>query len=343
MGKGCLLNLCQKSNGEDNIIGFYVHLDEMNPHIHCTLVPVDAEKNRISWTSVFGQNMKEESFNMTKLHSELERQVNRKWGLERGSNMAETKARHRSTEEYKRDLVREVTNLQQTRQELIKQIHRNEIKLKGLSTMIENLQNRKEDIQKQIDLIAKQFGQEGVNNEELGNKMAALREEMKRVDEKLAERHQMLENTKKVLLEANEKLEEMKREHTNLEKDMVKSEESKIADIQRNMVGQFNGMMLSAMRPILPTLTPEQREILEDSDFALLFEKSAEILNCAVMLARGYIQLATDYAVSCGGGGGGPTSGWGRDKDDDDDRWWRKCLAHATAMVRPAKRKAQSW
>lgn len=55
------------------------------------------------------------------------------------------------------------------------------------------------------------------------------------------------------------------------------------------------------------------------------------------MLARGYIQLATDYAVSCGGGGGGPTSGWGRDKDDDDDRWWRKCLAHATAMVRPAK------
>lgn len=125
-------------------------------------------------------------------------------GLERGSNMAETKARHRSTEEYKRDLVREVTNLQQTRQDLIKQIHRNEIKLKGLSTMIENLQNRKEDIQKQIDLIAKQFGQEGVNNEELGNKMAALREEMKRVDEKLAERRQMLENTKKVLLEANE-------------------------------------------------------------------------------------------------------------------------------------------
>lgn len=185
-------------------MSFYVHLDQMSPHIHCTLVPVDAEKNRISWTSVFGQNMKEESFNMTKLHSELERQVNRKWGLERGSNMAETKARHRSTEEYKRDLVREVTNLQQTRQELIKQIHRNEIKLKGLSTMIENLQNRKEDIQKQIDLIAKQFGQEGVNNEELGNKMAALREEMKRVDEKLAERHQMLENTKKVLLEANE-------------------------------------------------------------------------------------------------------------------------------------------
>ena len=55
-----------KKYGEDNIIGFYVHLDEMNPHIHCTLVPVDAEKNRISWTSVFGQNMKEESFNMTK-------------------------------------------------------------------------------------------------------------------------------------------------------------------------------------------------------------------------------------------------------------------------------------
>lgn len=26
--------------GEENIVGFYVHLDELNPHIHCTLLPI---------------------------------------------------------------------------------------------------------------------------------------------------------------------------------------------------------------------------------------------------------------------------------------------------------------
>lgn len=69
---------------------------------------------------------------------------------------------------------------------------------------------------------------------------------------------------------------------------MVKSEESKIADIQRNMVGQFNGMMLSAMRPILPTLTPEQREILEDSDFALLLKKCGDFKLCCNVGKRIY-------------------------------------------------------
>ena len=128
-----------KKYGEENIMGFYVHLDEMNPHIHCSLVPVDATKNRISWKSVFGQNIKEASFNMNKLHTALEREVNRKWGLERGSNMAETKARHRSTEEYKRDLVREVTHLLLKKDILDKEIHEMEARINELERRFKDL------------------------------------------------------------------------------------------------------------------------------------------------------------------------------------------------------------
>jgi hypothetical protein len=50
---------------------------------------------------------------------------------------------------------------------LLKQIHRAEIKLKGTSTMIANLHTRKEEVQEQIDLIARQFGQDGVDNADL--------------------------------------------------------------------------------------------------------------------------------------------------------------------------------
>ena len=128
-----------KKYGEENIMGFYVHLDEMNPHIHCSLVPVDATKNRISWKSVFGQNIKEASFNMNKLHTALEREVNRKWGLERGSNMAETKSRHRSTEEYKRDLVREVTHLLLKKDILDKEIHEMEARINELERRFKDL------------------------------------------------------------------------------------------------------------------------------------------------------------------------------------------------------------
>lgn len=37
--------------GEDNVIGFYVHLDELNPHVHCTVIPVD-ERNKISFNKI---------------------------------------------------------------------------------------------------------------------------------------------------------------------------------------------------------------------------------------------------------------------------------------------------
>lgn len=50
---------------------------------------------------------------------------------------------------------------------MLKQIHRAEIKLKGTSTMIANLHTRKEEVQEQIDLIARQFGQDGVDNADL--------------------------------------------------------------------------------------------------------------------------------------------------------------------------------
>ena len=30
--------------GEENIAAFIVHLDELNPHIHCTLLPIESER-----------------------------------------------------------------------------------------------------------------------------------------------------------------------------------------------------------------------------------------------------------------------------------------------------------
>lgn len=42
--------------GEKNIAAFVVHLDETNPHIHCTVLPV-TEQNKFSWKQVMvGEN-----------------------------------------------------------------------------------------------------------------------------------------------------------------------------------------------------------------------------------------------------------------------------------------------
>lgn len=327
-----------KRFGEDNIISFYVHLDEKNPHCHCTLVPVDPVKNRISWKSVFGDGREAESANMTKLHSELQEAVSEKWGLERGSNMEETRARHRSTEEYKRELVSEVCNLQSTREDLLKQIHRAEIKLKGISTMIANLQARKDDIQTQIDQIAQQLGQSGADNDELANKIALLRKEMEGIDEKLAARYKMLDDANDTINEAKARLAEMREEHSEMLKSLGEDNDLKATAIQKNILWTYNKMLTNSIEPLIPSLSDRQQEILDESGYNDLTTNTDNVINCAMLLVLGYIREATTYAQSCGGGSS-PGTGWGRDKDEDDEHWWRRCIAQSAAMIRPATHK----
>ena len=326
--------------GEENIVSFYIHLDETNVHAHCTLIPMDQEKNRISWRSVFGQNKYEMGKVFSMLHDDFSKEVGMKWGLERGSNKAETGARHRSTEEYKRDLINQVQELENTREGLLGQIRRMEIKLKGLSTMIANLQARKEKINEEIELIAKQLGEDGQDKELLTRRMTELRKQMEDIDSKISDKQRMLEKTEVVLADAKDKLEGLRQEHRRMSKIVGDDIDREAKAIHSNIVTTYYKMMAISLESVIPTLTSEQREVLRDSGFHDLTDNPQHVITCALYLSINYIKEATTYAESCGGGGGNMT-GWGRHKDDDDERWWMRCIARAAAMVKPSGRKKQ--
>ena len=310
--------------GEDNIISFYVHLDEKNPHVHCTIVPVDEET----------KNPAEEGHALTILHDELEAEVNKKWGLERGSNMEETKAKHRSTEEYKRDLIKTVEELADTVDGLREQIRTLTRKVKSFTTMIENLQARKEDIRQQIDLIASQFGDGEKDDAKLAKKIADLRYKLDGINEKIDIRQQMLDETTEQLENARIKLASMMRQHDKLG-DIVRDKNDLVATrAERDVARAYNSAVAASLDPLLHKLTPEQKELLDSTGFTELMENGQNIMNCAMLLALNYISQATTYAESCGGGGGS-TAGWGRSKDDDDELWWLKCVTKATEMTSP--------
>lgn len=97
--------------GEENIIGCYVHLDELSPHMHLTLLPI--QDGKFAFKKMFaGKDKLEFSARTKKLHDELA-EVNRKWNLKRGRNVSETGAKHRTTEEYRRHLSEECTNIEE--------------------------------------------------------------------------------------------------------------------------------------------------------------------------------------------------------------------------------------
>lgn len=340
-----------KKYGEENIVSFYVHLDEINPHIHCTVLPIKPNMNRLSWTSVFGKNKKEESEAMRKAHTDFFSDVGKKWGLERGSDIKATGAKHRSTAEYERDLINHVEDLEDTVDGLKKQIAREERKMKSFTTMIDNLQKHKEEIEAELGEIGKLLGVEGQDPEELVKKINKLRKEMETVNSKLDERKQMLDNTIALLTQAKEKLDQMKAEETDTSvkiDDLKKQHAHLLATVNdnvrveaerviANINGTFYKMMSEAFEPVLDSLDRDQRDALHESGFYDLADKANDVIGTALLLAINFVNEATTYAESHGGGGGGSMAGWGRKKDDDDDRWWRRCIRQAAAMMKPGR------
>ena len=324
-----------KRFGEENIVSCYVHLDEKAPHIHLTLLPV--KDGKLSYRAVFGKNLTEESNTLTMLHTEIANDVGKKWGLERGSNMAETRARHRSTEEYKRELVNTVWELQNTKAGLERQIHRAEIKLKSFTTMLDNLQSRKEAIQEEIDEIARKLGESGSDVGELAKRMKELNRQLSDINEKITTRQQMLDATNEELQAARAKLEGMQRQHTRLQKNISDDLDREINEAHNNILTTYNNMLASAIEPLQPTLTEQQQSILQESGFRDLTDKADDVVNCALLLALGYLHEATNYVESHGGGGS--VSNFKRDKDDDDERWWMRCIAQSVAMLRTSPRR----
>ena len=98
--------------GEENIAAFVVHLDELNPHVHCTLLPI--KNGRFAYKEIFaGKDKFEYSERMKQLHSDFA-EVNRKWGMSRGTSIAETGSKHRTPEEYRRMPSEEGTTQKKT-------------------------------------------------------------------------------------------------------------------------------------------------------------------------------------------------------------------------------------
>ena len=325
--------------GEDNIVSFYVHLDETNPHVHCTVIPYVEEKNRISWKGRFGDSVEEVRSNFARLHSQLEREVGKRWGLERGDSTEDTKAKHVSTEEYKRELVHTVVDLSDTIEGLTAQIRTMERKVKSFSTMLENLEKRKEEIQDKLDSIREQFGEGDITDEQLSRLIDEQMQKMEGINEKIDCRQQMLDETTSQLEEARVKLASLLRKNESLEEIVRDKNEMRVVHAERDASRAYNTMVAASFQQVKETLTPTQKEILEDSGFTDLIDNGQPIINCAVLLFFNYIDKATMYAQSCGGGGGS-TSGWGRSKDDDDDRWWLKCISKAAEMTSHSGRKS---
>ena len=208
-----------------------------------------------------------------------------------------------------------------------------ERRVKGLTSMVLNLEKDKESVERELDSLASAVldNADGkLSNEE---KIAALHRQLSDINAKLADKKQKLSD-------AEDKLDKLKKEAESIKErtEELRGEATQVAtSVQQKVRDEVTKALyenvVSDFRLRLPQMPDDVQLHLDESVLMDVAEHGNQIVACAMLLFAGYVEQATEFAKGHGGGGG-PSSGWGRDPKDDDREWARRCAMMATKMMR---------
>ena len=361
--------------GEKNIAAFVVHLDETNPHIHCTVLPI-TKNEKVSWKKVMVGEVDskfEYQKRMMKLHDEIS-EINAKYGLERGEPIAETGAKHRTTEQYHQELRKQlkeqnkklfdtkialddaieenketIKGQKQTIESLEKNIKHASARVKALGTMIDHLETYKEDLEQEIEKLKADRDSGKISAEEAAKKMDAINKNLDDVkaqildkEEKLQTAQEQLDKLKTQTVETETHYQEVQKKLETAQPEYNKKAMQEMEAFGYNLAA-FDAMKrMEKYNELKETIPPAERNILDkydsvlldDSVFEQMAENAANITTVATALFLGYLDKATAIAESHGGGGS-PGTGWGKKDDEDDIAFKRRCMLMAMHMMRP--------
>lgn len=326
--------------GEENVASFIVHLDETGPHAHCVFVPLTADGRLSSKEVLGGKNKFEAKQHMRDLHTRLA-EVNRKYGLDRGDDIHETGARHRSTAEYNRDLHRENARLETLisdksglLSQLEDQIKKAETRVKGLTTMIANLERQEAELNDEIARLESDIENGAGDVSELRCRIAELESDLALTGKKLADKRDKLKLADRQLSELQDKLDALSEKRDNAQKNFHEFTEKNQEQVRMRLTDAVFARMVVDVRSLLDAMPPEQKADIDGDFLTAIAERPNEILKCAMYLFLGYLDGATQFAQSCGGGGTSSDLPWGRNPDEDDRRFAYRCMMQAHKMLK---------
>lgn len=328
--------------GEQNIAAFIVHLDEQNPHVHCTLLPI--KDGRFAYKEIFaGKDKFEYSERMKQLHTDFFAEVNTKWGMSRGSSISETGARHRTTEEYRRMLSEECTTIeenigrhQKVLSELQSDIRLAERRVKGLTTMVENLEKSKAEKEAQLLAAEGELKANKGDAAQLAAQIQALQKELHGIDKQLADKQEKLQTADRQLSDLKENMDAIQERTEDLKEEAYKYSHDVHSKVDSLLKDVLLESVVSEYRNASAQLDVSERQLFDGTLVQSLSEQGAEVMHCATMLFLGMVDDATTFAETRGGGGGGSDLKWGRDENEDNRAWALRCMRMASRMMRPA-------
>ncbi|WP_289782706.1 MULTISPECIES: MobV family relaxase [Bacteroides] len=363
---------CTKRYGQENIVGFQVHLDESSPHIHALIVPVGQRtksgRECVMWSAKFGKNRFEYGQILKEMHTSLYEDVGSKYGLERGDSIDGRNVQHL----HKRDYIRKLT----------KEAKQAEKAIKGLQTMIQkleaqiyNYQTQLEETDKslasgQIELreyesrkseILKQISEYQSKLEDKSNKLHEKEQELELLTKDAANassviqpfRNYKVDFTAPQIIEkppmfgTDKWLERQNKYISNqftaivrkIEYLYMKEAASQVETAQRNVLADY-GELFQLRRDV--KMLAENYNDLKSTFETMLDQMANPSIRSKIFAIADALICGTPISVSSGGGGGNFSSDlrWdGRRPDEEEEEYRRRCLMFAIGTVKKQNEK----
>ena len=360
---------CVRRYGQENIVGFQVHLDESSPHIHALIVPVGIRpksgRECVMWSAKFGKDRFEYGKILKDMHTFLYEDVGSKYGLERGDSIDGRNVQHL----YKRDYIRKLT----------KEAKQAEKAVKGLQSMMRNLESKVFSYRLQLEKAEKELASGRITLdryeeqkadiqkliaeyqaklEDKADKLHAKEQELERLTADAAKARSVVQPfrnhkvdftppriTEKVPLFGTDKWVERQNQHIAKQfTEIIRKIESlyrndavrQVEAVQHNVLADYGEFY--KLKRENQSLSEINQEL--ESKLNTLFEQLAIPSVCNLIFAVADA-LIGGQSVSISSGGGGSTSDlpWdGRRSDEEEEAYRRRCLSYAVQVVRNSQK-----
>ena len=357
---------CARRYGEENIIGFQVHLDESSPHIHALIVPVGqrAKSGRecVMWSAKFGKTRYEYGQILREMHTSFYDEVGSKYGLERGDSIVGRNVQHLHKRDYIRKLTKDAKQAEKAvkgLQTMIRKLERemlgsrNQLKeideaLASGKITLDRYETQKAEIQKLITEYQEKL-------EDKSNKLHAKEHELEQLTKDAAKARSVIQPfrnhkvdftppqiTEKVPLFGTDKwIERQNRSISKQFTEIVRKIESlyrndaarQVEAAQNNVLADYGE--LYQLRRENKTLS-DTNENLESELNTLLSQLAIPSVRNMIFAVADALISGQPIPVSSGGGGGNSDSDlrWdGHRPDEEEDEYRKRCLMFAVGIV----------
>ena len=360
---------CVRRYGQENIVGFQVHLDESSPHIHALIVPVGVRpksgRECVMWSAKFGKDRFEYGRILKEMHTSLYEDVGSKYGLERGDSIDGRNVQHLHKREYIRKLTKEAKQAEKA--------------VKGLQSMMRHLESKIFSYSRQLEDAEKELAsgritldRYEVQKADIQKLIAEYQTKLEDKADKLNEKEQELERltmdatkarsvvqpfrnhmvdftppriTEKVPLFGTDKWVERQNRHIAKQfTEIIRKIESlyrndaarQVEAAQHNTLADYGEFYrLKRENQSLSEINQE----LESELNTLLDQLSVPSIRNLIFTVADALVGGQPVPISSGGGGNSDLDlRWdGRRPDEEEEAYRRRCLLHASRVAKSVK------